>query len=639
MAVFLAYQTGSFAPENMPKAFMFAAKEPIASLADELRPLTPGGLPADLSTFTTVKLFDRPMGGFADCSFDGHAVNYRGSGRGNSFPISANDAGGNPVWLIFRPQGVPAQEARFHSALIAAANAAAAVTAAKALAGGGYPNAFEGYRVVQVGAYSATTFKNTIIEGDAVEYYGLTRGGDQPVRMVPNAHTLGVAAGTAIYQTVPTGRKGVAKEFFSPANVLRARNVVIIGASIEEYTFGNATQGSAALKQHVVDLANRLGFQGTIQGRAVASEDFADIILTAQAAKAEFASTQGQNVYIAHIGGNDVSARRPYIEGDDLAFFQSNVQAIYNILKAGGDQVIFTNISKRLYPSGTPVLPLPAEDASGSKPYNEAIMHPFIKANMPEWWDWRADRPYLDLYSFTERHEDRWTVVADGVHPHIGSYASLPTFYLGRLAAKANGLDNKPGVRSGRSFIYIPRSSASTYPVYTANLNHCRVDGQGQPHQGKGVITGGFDLLGAYDPFIEFSIEGVRGLNSGGGAGSGAHARIDDVRLQLGDFLLDSMYADQTTLTPEMRFAGLVPGETGWISIVGSRALSDAIRRCTWSVNGADPKIHDAAANAASNVQSWAFTVPASGIVDLTGVVATGGGITGYISAVMIEFD
>ena len=63
MAVWLAYHTGHVAPENSPWAIMFAAPDPIVSLADELRPLCAGGLP-DLATIATVKLFDTPSADF-----------------------------------------------------------------------------------------------------------------------------------------------------------------------------------------------------------------------------------------------------------------------------------------------------------------------------------------------------------------------------------------------------------------------------------------------------------------------------------------------------------------------------------------------------------------------------------------------
>jgi len=85
------------------------------------------------------------------------------------------------LYLIHRP-ATPAGEALrnphgAHSALVDAANPAAAITAANALVRGAN-GPFDGFTATEVAATAGGSHVDTYFDGDAVNLRGITRGGN-----------------------------------------------------------------------------------------------------------------------------------------------------------------------------------------------------------------------------------------------------------------------------------------------------------------------------------------------------------------------------------------------------------------------------------------------------------------------------
>lgn len=407
---------------------------------------------------------------------------------------------------------------------------------------------------------------------------------------------------------------------------LQADNVVVIGASLMELSFGNATTGAAELKASLAALGTTLGYSGQIVGRGVYGANLDDIIDESRAVVEEFAGER--NFYVCHAGGNNVSSNRPY-DGSEDATFLPKLTTLHDMLSGTRSAVAFANLSKRLYiTSPTVAAGDDASEANGSAPYNAAIYEPFIAANQPRWSE--SGTAWIDFYGFSKRHELSYTTPADGVHPHLGSYVSTQQFFLARMAARARGLSLTS--RAGKAFRF---ALINTYPLYDTPTNWIRMAAQGSATQGRAVAAMFRDLDGEPDHFIEFSATGFLGFNTLG-AGSASFARLADSRLHDATMMGRSVFWDATTPTVTLRFAGLHPGDTGVLTLAASRSVADAIRKADYTVSGVT-KTLDAATNAASNQQTWNFTVPENGILDVT-AVRTGGTGTGYLSGGIIEF-
>jgi hypothetical protein len=408
--------------------------------------------------------------------------------------------------------------------------------------------------------------------------------------------------------------------------VLQAEKVIVLGASLMELSFGNATAGAADLKTSLAALATALGYSGQIVGRGVYGANLDGIITAAEAVVAEFPG--GQNAYVSHSGGNNVSSSRPY-DGTQDAIFLPKLATLHGVLAATGSEVAFANLSKRLYPTApTVVAGDAASEANGSAPFNAAYYEPFIAENMPLWSE--AGIAWVDFYGFSKRHELSYTTPADGVHPHLGSYIATQQFFLARMAARDRGL--KLASRAGKAFRF---ALLNTYPLYDSPTNWVRMGAQASAVQGRAVAAMFRDLDGEPDHFLEFSTTGFVGFNTAG-AGLAAFPRLADSRLHDATMMGRSVFWDGTSPTVMLRFAGLHPGDTGVLTLAASRNLGDILRKADYTVDGVT-KTLDAATIAASNQQTWSFTVPANGILDVTGVRTAGVG-TGYLSGGIIEF-
>ena len=410
-----------------------------------------------------------------------------------------------------------------------------------------------------------------------------------------------------------------------------AAAICLIGASLFEYSFGLADDSETAHNNHVAGMATRYGFTGVIKQRGVAGQNFTTAAATITAAKLEMDTAHGAAnvVYVVHLGGNNVSSSRPYVRADDYTTFTANLQAVYDELTVGGSKCYFMSLSKRLYVSAPAVTALPAADDDGSGPYNSQVWHPFIKSVNSEMWG--AGRPVLDMYGFVQRHEDRWLLTSDGIHPRHGTWAGFQGWLLSRLAAKHQGIASED--LTGRTFAI--NFVQNAFGVFTNAYNTARITQQGATDEGSCVYAGIDDILGAPSYFLEFSIKGWKGMNTAG-AGAGA-ATVTTAVLDDATLLGSSVFADATSeATQDMIWSGMTPGLTGTIAFAASRNAAGANRTTDITVDGVT-KTLNAATDATENEQIFDFTVDDDGKVIAT--FDRNGSTWGYVSGVAIIFD
>lgn len=109
-----------------------------------------------------------------------------------------------------------------------------------------------------------------------------------------------------------------------------------------------------------------------------------------------------------HIGGNNVSQRRPYPGGADE--LKSDLIATLDMIKASGKTPILSRLSYRAYKGDNPVPP----EENGSGPYVTTIYDPLIKQYCPDFFDPATGKGIVDGYGYFKAHQDE--LLPDGVH-------------------------------------------------------------------------------------------------------------------------------------------------------------------------------------------------------------------------------
>lgn len=476
----------------------------------------------------------------------------------------------------------------------------------------------------------------------------------------PAIRALGIKNAGWVYHKTWTTGAGSVRNIVEPVAIMndkftdigKFKNIIILGDSQFDYAFstGNSgTVGPAGANTVLAAARDSLfasaGFRGTVTNRAVGGTVLAGIAAAAIAAKAEFISTQGSNLYIVHAGGNDVTHRRPYIQADDYDHFWNHLNAIYDTLHNNGDVCIILPLSKRLYTTA-PVITKNDTDTNGSLPYNTNVYYPFFNARCP----WVLDengKHIFDFYEFSEYHQDSHLRVDDGVHPGPGAMEATRTFITSRVNRWAKKITNTKDLRRGSSFIFIPQ--ATDWATFKSNtfVNFFRSNAQGADNQGAAVFAHPRNTAGVHDPFIEWDQKGFVGLSTVA-SGLGANSLIStDTRFDLtfdgsGHIMSRALYVQGTVSnTAIIRIRGLIEGESGVIKLAGSRNMADNNRQAIISVNGGANNTLNSANNAASNILSVPFVVDANGSINISVTASnTASSISyGYLSALIVDFE
>ncbi len=117
-----------------------------------------------------------------------------------------------------------------------------------------------------------------------------------------------------------------------------------------------------------------------------------------------------------HIGGNNVSQRRPWPGGADA--MRDDLVAILGMVRDAGKVPIVARLSYRAYRGEKPVPP----EENGSGPYLTAIHDPLIRQYCPAFYDEAAARGVVDPYTWFRDHPDE--LAGDGIHVNPKGEAS-----------------------------------------------------------------------------------------------------------------------------------------------------------------------------------------------------------------------
>ncbi|MBO0330201.1 hypothetical protein J0X13_06545, partial [Muricauda sp. CAU 1631] len=212
----------------------------------------------------------------------------------------------------------------------------------------------------------------------------------------------------------------------SPFSYSQYDKVVVIGASIMEQVYGrdlvtpNATRTTEWQNNGVAVDVYGYGFTGY---------NINQIIPEVQTAMSTFTSN---TLFMIHIGGNDVTATRPYdtATAQELQDISDAYDALYQaIIDAGRlDDVIVMPITFREY-AGDDVY---NNQELGSLPYNQNILIPKILANTPAQIN-SDGNPIVDLYNFNRNNPETYS--DDNIHPTIPDGEILLSDYMSQGAS------------------------------------------------------------------------------------------------------------------------------------------------------------------------------------------------------------
>jgi len=173
---------------------------------------------------------------------------------------------------------------------------------------------------------------------------------------------------------------------------------LVIGASIQAQSIRQDT-----FHRMVTDLYP--GFDPVIFNVAVSGWKTDDLL----AALPGFLEDHPYASYVCiHIGGNNVSANRPYPGGAEQ--IRTELESILRLIRDDGKAPILSRLSYRAYKNDPPVPP----EENGSGPYVRNIYDPLIKEYCPNFFDFEAGRGRVDAYTWFKEHQDQLS--GDGIH-------------------------------------------------------------------------------------------------------------------------------------------------------------------------------------------------------------------------------
>ena len=212
---------------------------------------------------------------------------------------------------------------------------------------------------------------------------------------------------------------------FSSLSYGQYDRVVVIGASIMEQVYGRDLSTPNATR--TTEWQNN-GIAVDVYGYGFSGYDINDIIPEVQTAMGAFTSN---TLFMIHIGGNNVSATRPYGTAAQVnldAIGQAYDDLYAAIDPARIDDVIILPVTFREYAGDN----IYDNQELGSLPYNQEILIPKILANAPEQIN-SDGNPIVDLYNFTRNNPETYS--GDNIHPTIPDGKILLSDYMSLRAS------------------------------------------------------------------------------------------------------------------------------------------------------------------------------------------------------------
>ena len=201
--------------------------------------------------------------------------------------------------------------------------------------------------------------------------------------------------------------------------------VAVIGASIIERVYGRDGLDSNIQNDTISNQWQTNGVNVDVYGYGVSGATINSIIPVVQQALSDHPAN---TLFMIHIGGNNVTANRPYDPSDFAAIDQAYTDLYAAIDPARLDDVIVMPITFREY-AGDDVY---NNQELGSLPYNQNILIPKILANAPQQIN-SDGNPIVDLYNFTRNNSETYS--DDNIHPTVPDGEILLSDYMSLRAA------------------------------------------------------------------------------------------------------------------------------------------------------------------------------------------------------------
>lgn len=389
------------------------------------------------------------------------------------------------------------------------------------------------------------------------------------------------------------------------------RNVVFFGASIIAQSFNSAIK----MRDAEIELAKN-GVDAQVSVESVPGEGIADYLVRIDTVLAKHAGQRGVAIFL-HGPGNDVSSSRPFRSATDSQkrAIVDGLRIIADKVEAAGHLFIMSNISRRYYGGG---INFPEEE--GSLPYNTYLIEPFIKERLPHAWDFISNKPKISMYDI---FSDLAHFDIDEIHPNDPGETHVRRKLCKEVANVIGAAPLQFNAPSGSRIVF-GFGKATPYSNESINAANTLTSGNA-----KAKTTWGIGCVVLHTDSTAFNTAGK------GNAGDTSASVSNHEVLSQSVFTENPPYPNGGALTITHTISGLANGQTGTVTVSGSRNTTAADRVTEITYSG-ETKAFNPAADVPEFV-SFPFIVTNNQIVLKQGHQV--GSIYSYVSGIQLDFD
>lgn len=283
--------------------------------------------------------------------------------------------------------------------------------------------------------------------------------------------------------------------------------------------------------------------------------------------------TAAQNTYcIVEIGGNEVTANRPYATDTHLVQLAADIDYVLAAITAKGFIPVLSDLTFRDYFDLCF-----AKEQDGSRPYNVNI----IRSRVAPAWKYASGKPFVQLYDITRNNYIPWFTAPENIHPNSVGNAGLRQHWMDTVCKKAlTGADPVEipatnAVTTKAWFVSDDQGATPTPSTWTRIVvaNTANFSGRALLNGVASGVDTGWDLA-TTTPFIY-------GANTGSTTGSNSGIVPDTV---LQNFCYGNSAAAGAGIIV-LEFTGLDDTRLYSLGIGGSRATTGS-RITKYTVNG-----------------------------------------------------
>lgn len=183
--------------------------------------------------------------------------------------------------------------------------------------------------------------------------------------------------------------------------------VVIIGASIMEYSFGREDN---TIDANSTQIFQDMGLDVDVYSYARLGYFYTNMVDKIEEA---FLDHPDRTLFFIHSGGNNVTNMKPYDSSQDATFL-TELNKVMSAIEPRKQDVVMSSITFRTYGNPYTSTTLYDDPSLGSQPYNDSIVIPRMKEVLPH--NINSDgRPIVDLYNIVY-NQSEFALSGDGIH-------------------------------------------------------------------------------------------------------------------------------------------------------------------------------------------------------------------------------